>query len=78
MGLITLLASAAEGGKEASHDYTPFYIVGGVLAAFAVLLSAFGWMRPDFPKGDGPARAVMALGVVLAGSAMATAVYVTS
>lgn len=80
MGLITMLAStAAEGGAhESSHNYTLFYVLGGVLAGFAVLISVIGMSKADFP-GSGPAsKAVMAVGAVLSAAAMFAAVYVTS
>ena len=44
---------------------TAFYIAGGVLAFWAVLLSALGIMREGFPKTDGSARIVMAVSVLL-------------
>lgn len=81
MGLFTLLASAAsEGSKHAdeTHSYTLFYVVGGVLAAFAVIVSVIGFSRADFPGGKGAANALMGLGAVLAAGAMAAALYVTS
>lgn len=74
MGLITLLA-ASEGG---SQSYTLFYVVGGILAVFGVLVSVVGFMKPDFPSSDVESRAVMGLGAILAVAAGAAAVYVTS
>ena len=41
----TLLLAASGPSK------VPFYIAGGVLAAWAVILAAIGLNRPDFP-GD--------------------------
>jgi plastocyanin len=60
----------------ASTDITAFHILGGLLALWAVILSALGVMRHDFP-GKGPGQAiVMAISVVLVvgaiGSAIAT------
>ena len=52
----------------------PFYLVGGALAAWAVILSAIGLSRPDFPGESRLARMVMALSAVLVVSAMAVAV----
>ena len=69
--VITL--AAAEGGEESSKAL--FYICGGLLAAFAVVVSAIGIMRRDtFPSGKGQARGVMALAAVLVLAAMAAAV----
>jgi plastocyanin len=55
----------------------PFYLVGGALAAWAVLLALAGLSRPDFPGGRGPARGVMGISALLVagtvGAAIATA-----
>jgi hypothetical protein len=53
---------------------TAFYVAGGVLAAWAVLVGAIGVTRPAFPNGAGGARLVMLVSFVLAAAAMATAV----
>jgi hypothetical protein len=66
-----LLVAAAE---HAEPSKTGFYIVGGVLAAWAVTLAAIGLNRPDFPGGAGAARGVMAISAVLVIGAMAAAV----
>jgi hypothetical protein len=73
---VSFLLAAAEGAKEKSH--TPFFIAGGLLATFAVLISVFGFTRPDFPPDGTTARAVMALGALLVASTMFAAVYVSS
>lgn len=78
MGLITLLAAESGAAHAESFNYTPFYIVGGVLAVFAVALSALGMSKADFPGSTAVANGVMALCAVLAAAAMFTAVYVTS
>lgn len=64
-----LLVLAAE---ETSK--TAFYLAGGALAAWAVILSAVGLTRPDFPGSDGAARGVMAISTVLVIAAAAAAV----
>jgi plastocyanin len=55
----------------------PFYLIGGALAAWAVLLALAGLSRPDFPGGRGPARGIMGISALLVvgtiGSAIATA-----
>jgi hypothetical protein len=61
MGLVTLIAAAEEG----HHSETPFFILGLLLAGFAVLVSVVGFTRPDFPGSDGAARGVIGLGAVL-------------
>lgn len=65
----TLLITAAE---ETSK--VPFYVLGGVLAVYAVILAAIGLRRPDFPFGAGGARGVMAMTFVLAVLATAASI----
>jgi hypothetical protein len=63
-----LLIAAAEPSK------IPFYIVGAVLVAWAVVLSLIGLSRPTFPGGTAGQRAVMSLSVLLAAAAIAMAI----
>jgi hypothetical protein len=70
MGLITLILAEAGG-----RSHTPFYIVGGLLAAYAVLTTALGFTKPDFPGGEAAARGVMTVGAVLVLGTMGLAVY---
>ena len=67
-----LLVLAAEAAEETSK--TAFYLAGGALAAWAVILAAVRLTRPDFPGSDGAARGVMAISTVLVVAAMAAAV----
>ena len=69
----TLVLAAAEAAKE-EKSHVPFYICGGLLAVWAVVVSVIGFSRPDFPSSQGQQRAAMLLTVVLVVSAMATAV----
>lgn len=71
MSVTALLVLAAE---EAEHTPIAFYIGGGVLAAWAVLLSAIGLARPDFPESDGTAKGLYGLSAVLVVAAAATAI----
>jgi len=64
---LVLAAEAAEPSK------VPFYILGGALAAWAVVLGLVGLSRPAFPEG-GAERAVIGLTFLLMLGAMATAV----
>lgn len=64
-----LLVLAAEESSK-----TAFYLVGGLLAAWAVILSFVGLTRPEFPGSDGAARGVMAISTILVLAAMAAAV----
>jgi plastocyanin len=58
----------------ASTDITAFHILGGMLALWAVVLSALGIMRHDFPgKGVGQ-TVVMAISVLLVVGTVAAAV----
>jgi hypothetical protein len=59
---------------EAGPSKTPFFIVGGVLAAWAVTLAAFGLSRHEFPGTDGAQRGVMAISTLLVVATMATAI----
>jgi hypothetical protein len=68
--VLTTLIAAAEPSK------VPFYIAGGVLAVWAVLLSSIGITRPAFPYGAVGQRAVMAISLVLAAAAIGTAIAV--
>ena len=63
-----LLAAADETSK------LPFYVGGGALALWAVVVSALGLTRPDFPSGSGGGRAVVAISVLLVLAATSTAV----
>jgi hypothetical protein len=54
----------------------PFYVAGGLLAAWAVLVALFGISRNrgDWPAGEAASRGVMLVSVVLVVAALATAV----
>jgi len=71
--MLTLLATVAEHSVHEGSK-TAFYVAGGVLAGWAVLLGALGVARPAFAGGEGPGRVVMLISAVLAVAAMATAV----
>jgi hypothetical protein len=72
MSLLTVLATAAE---EHPHSTAPFLIIGGVLAAFAIIVGAFGILRPNW--GGAALNAVMAIGTVLAAGTMVAIVAVS-
>jgi plastocyanin len=58
----------------AATEITAFHIVGGLLALWALVLSALGVMREDFPgKGSGQ-RIVMAISALLVVGAIGTAI----
>ena len=66
------LPLAAEQAAETSK--VPFYIAGGLFAAWAIVLFLYGMRTEGFPESQGVARAVMSVSVVLMLAAMATAV----
>ena len=72
--LLAILTLAAETAEHAEPSKTAFYVAGGVLAAWAVVLSAIGLTQPDFPTSQGAARGVMAISSVLVLLAMVTAI----
>lgn len=68
--MLVLAAETAE--KESSK--AAFYIFGGLLAVWAVVLSGIGLRRPEFPGAIARERGVIAITAVLVAGAMATAV----
>jgi hypothetical protein len=72
MGLLTVIAAAEE------HSETPFFIAGIVLVVFALLISAVGFTRPEFPGSGGASRGVIGLGAVLVLVTMAMTIVVSS
>jgi len=73
MGLITLLAATEEGHRSE----TPFFVVGILLAVFAVVISVVGFTRPNFPGSEAAARGVIALGALLVVLTAGLVVYVS-
>ena len=70
---LTIVFAAAEGEHESSK--TLFYVAGGVLAAFAVIISVIGIKRIDtFPSSKGQERGVLGVAVLLVLAAMAAAI----
>jgi hypothetical protein len=67
---VLLLTAADEPSK------VPFFIIGGALAVYAVILSTIGIQRPKFPGNARGQRGVIVLTLVLAvlaiGAAIAT------
>jgi hypothetical protein len=54
-----ILITAAESSK------VPFYILGGALAVYAVILAGIGINRPDFPGNLRGQRAVIGVTLVM-------------
>ncbi len=67
------ITAAAEAAKE-EKSHVPFYIAGGLLACWAVVVSVIGLTRPDFPATKSQRSAVMALTVALVVAAMSMAI----
>jgi hypothetical protein len=76
MSILAAAEAAGEHAEEAEKSEVPFFIAGGLWALFAVVISVFGFLRPDFPTSDGAARGVMAASVVGWLSAVSIAIYV--
>jgi hypothetical protein len=76
---VSLILAAAEHVAEEHHkSELPFFVAGGVLASFAVVISVVGFKRPDFPANETAARGVMALSAMLVAAAMFAIVYVSA
>jgi hypothetical protein len=69
--LIALVLAAEE---EAEPSKTAFYVFGGLLAVWAVVLSGIGMSSATFPATATAKRGVIGLTAVLVAAAMATAV----
>ncbi len=76
MTILAAAEAAGEHAQEAEKSEVPFFIAGGAWALFAVLISVYGFMRPDFPTSEGAARGVMAASVAGWLSAVSIAIYV--
>jgi hypothetical protein len=60
---------------EAESSHTIFYVAGGILALWAVLVSFIGIRgHENWPSSDGAARGIMGISALLVVFAMATAV----
>jgi len=84
--LSTILAAAEHGaaaaGEHAAEEEhkseTPFFVAGAILVVFSILISIFGFKRPDFPATASAARGVMALSIALVAAAAFSIVYVSA
>ena len=71
--LHALIVFASTEGEESSK--TLFYFAGGILAVFAVVISAIGITRiGSFPASTGQARGVICLAALLVLAAMTAAI----
>ena len=67
---LVVLAAA----EAAEKSKVPFFIAGGALAVWAIVMFAVGMRSQTFPGGQSGQRGVLAVSVVLVLAAMATAV----
>jgi hypothetical protein len=72
LSALTALVLAAE--EEAEPSKTAFYVFGGLLVVWAVVLAGIGMTQATFPASAGAKRGVMAISGLLMAAAMATAV----
>jgi plastocyanin len=63
---------------EGEPSKVPFYVIGALLAGWAVVLSAMGLTQPEFPGSTGRARLVMAISAVLVLGTAASAIATSS
>ncbi len=68
MSALLLITAASAPSK------VPFFIIGGALAVYAVILSTIGIQRPDFPSNARGQRGVIALTAVFAVLAVGAAI----
>ena len=71
--MINALMLAAEAAKE-EGSHTAFYIAGGLLAGWAVLVSFIGITRPGFPGNMAGRNVVLLISAILVLGATSTAV----
>jgi hypothetical protein len=72
--MIAALLLLAETTAEAEPSKVPFYVAGGLLVLFALVVSAAGIRSETFPPSRGGRTLVMGIGAILVVAAMATAV----
>ncbi len=66
--MLHFLIAASEPSK------VPFYLAGGVLAAWAVVLAGIGLTRPSFPYNERGTRGVILFTLLLVVVTLATAI----
>jgi hypothetical protein len=75
---LSVILAAAGSAAEPEKSELPFFLAGGLLASFAVVMSVVGFKKPDFPATQTAARGVMALGATLVAATMFAIVYVST
>ena len=56
----------------------PFYFAGGTLAAWALLVTAIGVRRENFPGTPAATRVVAAISIVLVAATIGLAIYLSA
>ena len=64
--------------ETAEKSETPFFIAGGLFAAWAVVLGVAGTRSPSFASSRSAGTAIIGVSVILTAAAMALAVYVAT
>ena len=72
--LATLIAFATSAATEEETSKTAFYVLGGVAAAWAMILFAVGMRSSSFPGSAAAQRGVIAISALVVIGAMASAV----
>ena len=73
--ILVFAQEAAHGAAEHEEtSKTPFYVLGGLLAVYAVVLAAIGIKKHDFPGSQGATRGIFAFSTLLVVAAMASSV----
>jgi hypothetical protein len=76
--------SASHGGARGAECFgsfravEPFYVAGGLLAAWALIVTAIGVRRENFPATPGATRLVGAISIVLVVTAIGLAIYLSA
>ena len=71
---LSVFISAAAEAADHEPSETAFYVLGGLAAAWAIVLFAVGMRSPTFPGSLAAQRGVIAISVLVVVGAMASAV----
>ena len=75
MSVATFLITASETSVSSE---IPFFVIGGIFAAWALLVGGLGTAKATFPGTRGATAAICGVSVLLAAVAMTTIIIVTS
>lgn len=75
MSVATFLITASEASVSSE---IPFFVIGGIFAAWALLVGGLGTAKATFPGTRGATAAICAVSVLLGLVAMALIIVVTS